>query len=420
MKHLLTNLDGTRVATEAIHFQNGQFFGDLVAVLKPYVTGLVPSKNDREELSLKLQKVVKRYTNLSTLFVWASDYFISMPDWGSAHILTDRWKEYASGTDINYFINKEQDKSIQGKVDLEKGWVDGFYANQRFTVGLSIAEFGDGQIQAEHHAASILHELGHAFVTCEFLDRATHTNQILSRVVRELVDADPVKRKTIVSKAGKELGLKDTTIESAANATKTEVASTILLTGALREGRHDTKSMYYNISVHEQLADEYVVRMGGGAWMADILNYAGMAGQSVQTRTTTEYVINEFVKMFLSTVGITMLPVWAMSLIWIACESSDSQGVYDTPHDRLKRIRNGIVQALKNPQTPKQRVLQYQDQLKMVDDILVGYTNRQQWWGVISDYLFNYKGIKDRDFQQSLENLAANQLYVDASKLRMM
>ncbi len=419
MKHLKTiNAENINVSMESIRFQDGAFFRDLTAVLDPYITGAVPDKSDREKLGLAITSVINKYTKLNIKCIWGGYYAINLPDWFKDHLFLERWKDYTTEQDGHKLIRAAKDKKISGSVNLQTATVTGFYSEQIFQLLISAPDFSNRKLKAEHHAAVILHECGHAFTMCEMIDRVVHTNQILSRLWRELTESDPAKRKTLIQKAGKDLGISDQTVESASNSANTEVTTTILLTGLLKESSHNTNSPYYNASVAEKLADEFATRMGAGHYLIEALDIYGVPGSSLQKRSAAEYYVLEFIKTTLSLITIPILPVWCITLIWIASDSTDSEGVYDTPHDRIKRVRNQIIEGMKNFNATKEVINDYHEQLQLVDSVLSQYTNRQQWWGNVFDYLFNYKGIKDRDFQQQLEALAANELFRRAQELK--
>lgn len=420
MKHLRSITSSQTPAMESIKFQDGSFFRDLTAVIEPYVSGSVPLKNEREVLSKKISSVIKKYTNLSIHCQWGSCYAITIADWFKDHVLMDRVKTLSNEEDSRHLLDKSNQQQITGKVDLINARVDGFFAEQSFTLFIAAAEFVNKQVTAKQHAASILHEVGHAFTMCEMIDRVVSTNQILSRVHRELLETDPVKRKVSIQKAGKELKLSDKTIESAASSNNAEVATTVLLTGLLKESSNNTASPYYNAFVAEQMADEFVVRMGGGADLVKNLDVIRPLGTDIQKRTAANYYVLEFIKTTLSTVGIVLVPIWLMTLVWIMSESTDSGAYHDAPYDRIKRVRNQILEGMKNFNLSKEVVKDYQEQLMLIDAVFEQYNNRQQWWGIVSDYLFNYSGVKDKEFQEKLEALSSNELFSGALSIKHM
>lgn len=420
MKHLRSITSSSTPAMESIKFQDGSFFRDLTAIIEPYVDGQIPTRNEREMLSKNISSVIKKYTGITMVCQWSNAYAISVPDWFKDHVLMDRLKGLMTESDSHHLIEKSSQKQISGSVDLINARVTGFFSEQVFTLYISAPEFSNPKINARQHAASILHESGHAFTMCEMIDRVVGTNQILSRMQRELLEADPVKRKVIVQKAGRALNLSEQTIESAVNSSNTEVTTTVLLTGLLKDGRHNTASPYYNGSVAEQMADEFATRMGAGADLVENLDLVGSLGSQIQKRSAANYYALEFVKTVLSTAGIVLFPVWAITLVWIMSETTESSGGHDAPYDRIQRVRNQIIEGMKNFNASKEVVTDYQEQLVMIDAVFKQYKNRQQWWGVVFDYLFNYTGVKDKDFQQKLEALASNELFSGALSIKHM
>lgn len=420
MKHLRSITSSSTPAMESIRFQDGSFFRDLTAILEPYVTGKIPTRNERETLTKNISSVIKKYTKLNVQGQWSNTYAISIADWFKDHVLFEQYKSVLTEEDSNALIAKSKKEAISGTVDLINAQVSGFYAEQSFTLLIDATWFVNSRLTAKHHAAVILHEVGHAFTMCEMIDRVVMTNQILTRMQAELLGTDAVKRKTTIQKAGRALKLNEQVIESASNSANTEVATTVLLTGLMKEGRTNTASPYYNVSTAEQMADEFATRMGAGPYLIETLDIVGLNGGQVQKRTAAAYYVMEFIKTTLMISGFAFLPVLIISLFWMFSESTDSGGHYDTPHDRIKRVRNQIIQGMKNFNATKEVVKDYQEQLELADAVLTQYTNRQQWWGIVFDYLGNYTGVKDRDFQQKLEALASNELFSGALSIKHM
>jgi len=104
----------------------------------------------------------------------------------------------------------------------------------------------------------------------------------------------------------------------------------------------------------------------------------------------------------------------------LAAMDSSGDGTQDTPEARFKRVRNQIVENIKNNTLSKNDVEKLNDDIKIIDSILKDVHDRRQFFGVIWDALnvFNYKQLNQKKLQQELEAIAANDLFIKAAEFK--
>ena len=97
-------------------------------------------------------------------------------------------------------------------------------------------------------------------------------------------------------------------------------------------------------------------------------------------------------------------------------------GTYDRPGARFKRVRNQVVEAMKDKDITKDDMESLQADLNAIDDIMDRVEDRRQWAGVLWDNLIPSarKAHTQEQLQQELEDIAANELFIKAAQLKQM
>jgi hypothetical protein len=97
-------------------------------------------------------------------------------------------------------------------------------------------------------------------------------------------------------------------------------------------------------------------------------------------------------------------------------------GTYDQPGARFKRVRNQIVENLKNKELSKDDHERLTADMTLIDDVLKDVNDRRQLVGVLWDSLVpsGRKARKQELLQRQLEDLVANDLFVKAAELRQL
>ena len=118
--------------------------------------------------------------------------------------------------------------------------------------------------------------------------------------------------------------------------------------------------------------------------------------------------------------GLFGVAIWFYSLIMI---SQDSDVViYDEPESRMRRIKQQIIQAMKDKRLPKDEIIRMEEDLKAIDIVMDKVKDKRQWLGILGDYITS-TGRKNRNtivLQQQLEQLANNELFAKAAQFKTL
>lgn len=423
---------------ESIAFQNDAFKKSLMSIFDQYRAG--DPKKVSTDLEIALGKCIKDYTNMNVV-VEVGDYAtqISPPriDKNSPALEGYGWKEGSLSKSSLAEIRKNQSKEVRALLDPQASYVHGYFADlEPVTMQLNgsmiygnngkLYKLFDGRVyESGELAALVLHEVGHLWAMFDLMVRFRTTNQILSTTMRQLDNTeDHAKRELIIKEAGEALHLENIDAQDLSNKGGTTVY-TILITNVARKNRSQSGVEGYDINSFEALADQFATRHGAGRDLVTVLDKL-MLG-SIYKRNWASYLYMEFVKVAVGAIGIGLMATGsgglgmyfftAMATMMLADSHNDW---YDKTGARFKRIRNQLVEQLKDPNLNKDASERIRIDIDVIDELNTKYKDYTQFVGLVYDYLIP-SGVNKRkqiEFQQSLEELASNKLFVYANRLK--
>ena len=341
-------------------------------------------------------------------------------------------------------------KSKEGTVDLDKAKVTGFFSEFVHDMWLGISSWASHGLTPMEGVAITIHEIGHAFTWYEYSDRLTRTNRVMSELTHELMDTnDPKKKRYILKDLPMGSKLTDSDIDTIVNGSNRVIVGLRLLklTGIAID---DQMGMgFYNRTTSEQMADNFAAKFGVGrdlvTGLDKIYAYYRRPEKSLVARMFLNFFDILLLYAFLhytillyigvlgllsATIGLAVVMA-AVSLYFIyhkwsvyASEvgnrrESKQYMTYDHLKDRYTRVRQQIIQELKDPTLPKDYVTQCIEKLEVIDKCIA---TTEDYRGIIN-LLFRLFSADDRDakamvdLNRELEALANNDLYLMSAKL---
>jgi len=434
------------ISQEVLHFQeNRNLYLTLVGIFKAAVEAKDVSKEATKKLAEDVQAAIKKHTNLTFVVVMDTSRFSTpnayaiVPAIHLSSSVMDRAKEhYKAFPELEAEYKKVvetlklADKSMEGSIDLKNGKVTGLFAKFPFQMVITTCLFlGDGQqglipgfkthllLTPEEISAVLLHEIGHIFTYLELLYMTTSTNMALDDVVKELKgEKDESVRIKLIEKTKDKLKIKHLDSASLAKQKKGEVIQSIILDAAVEDTTSLTGSVVYEFRNSEFLADQYAVRQGAGKPLASALEKIEVWA-NYDVAKMKEWRLRHYIFSVMGTLlGALGSPAYLMLL---AIPGLDMM-LYDNPKDRLVRIKQQMVNGLKDSElSPESR-----------DDILEDIRTVQECIDRLRDgdslspiFMSLYRRMttwrRDQEsrvqFQKRLEALASNDLFVAGQQL---
>jgi hypothetical protein len=410
-------------AFEAITQQDGLLFRELSAHLQDFIaTGNI---TDRALRAYPIDKTIMTHLGLSVDFgmdeaqAYIPNAWVVPPQVTKNHpLVADFWRFAMSDKEGIAAIRQSKNGFIEGTVDRVKAKVSGdfskFVSEIRVTKGLFDTKIG---MTAQEIAAIILHECGHLFTYFECLGDQITTNYQIHQVTKQLLGtADIPVRVKILREAETTMDVKVDNIEAASRMNNKELLQTVLLEAKVRSHRSEFGSYYYDLRNWESLSDQFAARHQCHLALATALDkmYRFAGHQSIMS--TPRFLMSEVLKVTLIVIGAFI----ALPLIVFILIQDPFLDTYDRPAERVRRIREDLVSALRDPGLGDDKRKAILSDITAIDDVLARLNDRTTLWEAVWKFLSpTIRGQQARvQDLKALEELANNELYVHAAALR--
>ena len=416
------------VADESIAFQTeSAFFKELVLNLNELKKENKNKIQDSELIGI-LSNIVKHHTGLNVTFnIGDNDPQVNIPMVNKNNILINSFiKNHINSSDGLKMIN-DSNGIARGSVNLKTGMVSGIFTTVKSTIDLPISMLTSSTYTTEEIAAITLHEVGHLFVYYEYMTRMVTTNQMLAGLSKALDNTSTAEeRESVLITVKKAANLTTLDTKTLAKTTDKKIAEIVVISNIASVTVSELGSNIYDFSTWEYLADQYAARQGAGRVLATALEKIYKGHWNMSFRSTTGYLAMEALKVFLiispfiNIGGISLRFLFSVGVILISNDSDNP--TYDRPGERIKRIRDQIVENLKNKKLNKEDIANLESDLVAIDLILKEITDRRQWLDSLYSVFSSAtrKAWNQELLQKELENLATNDLFIKAAELKLI
>jgi hypothetical protein len=410
------------IAQESIDFQSDKFFKELTLLVSEMKKQDAKKLVDSEYLA-GLQKTVKDHTGLTiSIHMGAYGPAVEIPSINKNNALINaHYRDFASSADGIRMIN-EAGGAIRGTVNLKTGKVGGAFSDIVHKVYLPVAMFSGTKFLAEEIAAPLLHELGHLITYYEYMTRTVTSNQALAGLSKALDQSGTIaEREAVLVSVKKALNLTELDAKALAQSTDKKVVEVVVVSQIAQAAESEIGTNIYDFNTWEYLSDQFAARHGAGRYLVTALEKIYKSSFNISFRSSVTYFVMEAVKLALVVGSFWLPPVAQIGFLLIAMDSM-GDGSYDRPGARFLRIRNQIVEALKDKRLSKEDVQQLSEDLDAVDEVLATVKDREQFFGLVWN-LFSRnarKRMSQEAMAKEIEAYAANNLFVESMKLRQL
>lgn len=356
-----------------------------------------------------------------------SDYTCAIvpPMFTEKHPLVTRVGTNMSSGKANAGVVKEliasPDKILGFGVDYETGKLTGFASQLEIPFYLGESVLRDGSITAQWLANLVIHEIGH--VVTYFLSLRYQTSASWAiRYAIESIDDSQNDEEFLVS-VEKALGV--TTVDDVQRLQKLDDRSKkdritlIILDKARGQTQSELGTTFADRSSSEALADQFVVRQGDALEYARCIEYFARANRPDNKMAILAGVTATAVAALIMGPVLTGIVVGtALSLTLMTLSNAEAGTGYDKPYDRVVRLRNDLVAALKETDLPDVRNQLVVD-IKAIDAVLPTIKQHEPMLAKALPYfsssLRNMR--REQGLVQALEALFNNPMYVRQAQL---
>lgn len=373
-------------------------------------------------------KIIKRNTGLSVRMVFSHHDYPSMriPDLHKNNVVVDRVRSWwQSNADSKTMF--EEKKVVEGTVNFRDHTVSGDFSKvvSELHIGQKVL-WKSSSFSVKETTAMILHEIGHMFVYFEMIGRTTRTQYVLAEATKRLLDAPTVEERIVLLDEIENVYTADfADKQKLANAKPDETIyrSSIIGLDAI-DAEHELGVNTYHAKAFEQLADQFVSRLGYGKPLATGLDRSershGYIGY-MNSPTRILLYISKFSIFTLAHVGlITLGPLgwltaFALDTSFIGHDSTRNS--YDKPRMRLTKIKQDLISSLKDKNIDKETrmsLLSDIESIETLEDGVKEHVGAQEWvhttltpWG--------RKAKSMNKIQEDLESMVNNDLFAASS-----
>lgn len=405
----------THIGMESLDFQPTTFFKELTAAFAE----LQEAKKDAGDSPVvqQISKIIANHTGINAIIsIGLYDPCVEIPHLDKNHpLVTAIMRNHVSSSDGLQLIAKAEG-AVRGSVNLKTGKVSGVFSELQARIHLPRTMFENKRFDADEIAAITMHEVGHLFTYFEYISRTVTTNQVLAGVSKGLDGSGTVEERQAVLTSAKEvLKLKDLDVKELAKSNNKKVAEVVIITNVARQTESELGSNLYDNNSWEMLADQFAARYGAYRALTTALAKYYKGAWNISFRSLPSFLFMEAFKLAM----LFMLP--GLGILFMAMDGS-GDGTYDRPGARLTRVRNQIVENLKDKNLSKDDHSRLMADLSAIDDVLAGVNDRRQLVGLIWDSLIPAarRAYRQEKQQQELEALVANDLFIKAAELKQM
>lgn len=410
-----------QVSAEAIGYQNDALFRELTLAfetllqMKPFKRNLVDD--------VKIPDIVKRHTGISIKFVidpmpFEAAYVIP-PDLTVNHPLMSVYSNQATtGSDYKASLKLLKQNSISGQIHRSSSRVSGDFTKITSPVYITEIMITGKRYTADELAAILLHEVGHVFTYFECIADTITTNYAMLTVSNAFTQAESESaRLEILKDADAALDIAIPAKDIIASGKKSDTVQVVIANEMAAKRRSEFGSPLYDRRSWEFLADQFCSRHGATVSLAKGLDklYRGYGDDTY--RSSAGFLILELVRTVVALPGFLIL-VPLMILLSV----SPLQTNYDKPRQRLVRLRQDLVLALRDRTMPKAKVTKLLDDVKAIDTLMADMKDRdvfiEKAWAFLSPW--SGRQVKETNKQKQLEALAMNELYVAAAQFKTL
>ena len=431
-----------KLILEMIDFQANDRFGqDMELHITEIISAVKEGFPDAAILKLdalkSLQSTIFKRLGMRVKFTVDQHLAAIFPLYSNQHhiFLDKEWHGQVDIPDQRKFMESVVYK--KGTVDTKAAKLGGFFSDYEHSVYMNFTELVKTyKLEAGEISAILLHELGHGFYACEYSDRHSTANQVLTNVAKELAKDKTKRNPEYIYKEMLKIN-PETKKEMIDDVVKGDrvIPGPGVFKYAIETVTYQLENSKYDDTAFENLADNFAARFGYGSMLVSGLEKLN----AVYPENTYKQIgFWSLVLMTLSAILFTIGLLYygligsaiyfgymGLVLTWVLFSTAGEQGrdyTYDDIKIRYKRIRDQLVQQIKSKAYNVKDAIQLAKQIEYMDDLVKKTGQYRSSLDFIMNYIrpANFRAKKSIERQQLLEDLATNELFIQSLRLQAL
>lgn len=433
---------------EAIGFQTSSFFEKL----SEHFDDLIKKKWRNDQAALAIEKMVKDRFNLNVQLRVGDEMGCCMwpPNFNQNHIFhQNRFKQMYQtwGKHENAIERLEKMNAFNksSKIDIENGKLYGLFSEMKTIINMSPEQ--TRTMEAREVAAVFLHEVGHAFTWYENIVRINTTNFVLLELADVVSKNNTKEEKTVYLKKAEEFNmLRYGTADELARCETATKAITVYLSDFIFSNASASGSHFYDTVTCEQMADQFVSRLGGGRYLVtgldkimikygakvslthrflvDILVTAVIGFlllRNFKWKAVKNYILGGDIFDLFDAYVVIIGAALTLYNFLISRGTDNTNPTYDEMKVRIQRVKNDMINRLKNNKGEEDKNILIA-QIEACEQIEKEYFQYKPIITILANFVFR-KGRDASimyDLQRDLEEIASNPIFIRSVKLSLM
>lgn len=437
------------ITNESIAFQRNDMFGpNLETIVAKYESMVSAGANQKaikeaKELHASLEMLIKARLGVKAKIITDSYLAAVIPNVYVPHnpMIRDDIKhiyEVFDNIAAQDKLRKMKNKAVLGTVNTQTAKISGWFSEQELPVYINFRGlFKDCKLTVPEVTAVILHELGHAFEAVVFCANVNTTNQIIADLVRHVDSKDYGGDVDYIHSRIKEISPESTKDIADALASGNKVVMSV---AAYRLYNDVTKTLMsnkvYDRTGFEAIADNFTSRFGYGLQL--IQGLEKLEGKFPEYDRSVQMHLDTVISLtitsmsavgclFAALVGTASFPAvifgsmfaYLSKIIFDTQRPSQKDMTYDNIKDRYIRVRNQLIEQIKDKELPAQAREALLEQIKTADMIIA---NKRVFVGFLQKFAIlaiptDRRVVADIAVQQEIERIMSNDIFVAANRL---
>lgn len=360
-------------------------------------------------------------------------------------------------------------RKATGGIDFETGKVFGSFAENEAIIvigfGILIPGLLSKTITPEEMAEMFLHEVGHIFTGYYFVDQTKTFNYALRAAMDVMISPNAKgQRKVFMEHIADHLQISQATASAISENTSPTATRAFLTTNRLRTLQSELNTLMYDATTGEALADNYVVRMGGGVHLVRaVVKLRAIGAEMEQPPSKITQYLTAALRYLTAGLSITSFPLALVKgaflgtgiIFTIACglawaflayfttmlvvqftegktrnvnmgSFGETLSAYDNPHVAVQRVREAIIMNLRTGKITNKRKEELLKEIYEIDTVLKSLSKNKSsedsiFFGMMSTSMrMSIQRDKEEDMLRNLESLAQNDLFIRAAELQLL
>lgn len=442
------------LSLEAIAFQDKKFGLALEGVFQEILAKRHTGAEIDKLFSPRIGEIIKEFTNLTVVprfniglaelvFCGASPAIMAIgltPN----HIFFRKKNVERSGDPAavqgyaRAIVEHVKENNLKNTVNTRRAWVTGIFAELPMDLSCPTSFIYEYKLTAAEITAVILHEIGHAFTMCEMTNRVSTTNQVLAAMMHAKRHDTLEVQEYVFKEAGTLMGNDEKMFSVTEGIKSDEAVFTVVINAMEKHSHSESFTGHYDVVSCEQMADQFVSRMGYGRALVIALDKAvtTKSDKDPNARHRSQIIdtVMAFLKdggamltwVFFGPLGLLIAGTYTLAMIAFLTRPKGEMyrdHTYDSARVRYLRIREDLLNRIKDKKIPPAQVKEHLNDLKEIDKYVDALLKKESknYWEIASNFIFkkNKQALDARELQRQLEELASNDLYRAAAQLRI-